>query len=63
MEMVTVDYMNRMVCAAFFTGIAFAAFIILLAFGIDYLEGKIMGRKKKGSTYIFINGKGYSDDE
>ena len=57
MEMVTVEYMNRMVCAAFFTGIAFIGSLILLTFGIDYIIGRIMGRKKKGTTYIFINGE------
>ena len=61
MEMVTVEYTNRLVCAAFITGMAFAFIAILVAMAIHEIVRRIANRKSK-ANFIYINGKVYTND-
>ena len=61
MEMVTVEYMNKVALTAFVAGIAFVGIVILVAFTLDHIVRKIINRNNNSTCYVYINGKRYGD--
>ena len=61
MEMVTVEYMNKVALTAFVAGILYVGIVILVVSALDHIVRKIINRNNNTTCYVYINGKRYGD--